>query len=102
MLYLRKLDHPQTADHYRVILKTDETEYEIGSIGTKFFAQSDPVWTWGIDTIIPMRQLESEGRGADRRGCMMAFKAAWQKFAADPARLTEFLEVKRRAKRSAP
>jgi hypothetical protein len=32
-LNLRKVDHPQASNNYRVILKVDETEHEIGSIG---------------------------------------------------------------------
>jgi len=31
-LYLRKVIHPQAHDNYRVILKLDEGEFEIGSI----------------------------------------------------------------------
>jgi hypothetical protein len=46
-----------------------------------------------------MRQTESEGRGTDRRDCMARFKAAWERFSADEARLTEFLDAKRRARR---
>jgi hypothetical protein len=41
-LFLRKVDHPQAVDNYRVILKTDGTEYEIGSIGTKVFTPQRP------------------------------------------------------------
>ena len=32
-LYLRKVVHPQAGDNYRVILKDDGLELEIGSIG---------------------------------------------------------------------
>jgi hypothetical protein len=32
-LYLRKVVHPQAQDNYRVVLKLDEGEFEIGSIG---------------------------------------------------------------------
>lgn len=99
-LFLRKVDHPQAPNNYRVILKRDETEFEIGSIGTKHFTSIEAAWTWGIDTVIPMRELESEGSGADRKQCMQQFKAAWLRFSADPARLTEFLEAKRRGKRA--
>lgn len=35
-LCLRKVTHPQANNNYRVILKIDETEYEIGSIGTQY------------------------------------------------------------------
>jgi hypothetical protein len=98
-LNLRKVRHPQAANNYRVILKMDGTEFEIGSIGTQFHAGPEPVWTWGIDTVIPMREQESEGQGKNCKDCMRLFKVAWQSFAGDPARLTEFLEAKRRAAR---
>lgn len=98
-LYLRKVDAPQAIDNYRVILKIDETEYEVGSIGIQTFTSTDTGWTWGIDTVIPMRALEAEGRGKDRRDCMRLFKLAWEKFCEDPGNLAEFLEAKRRAKR---
>jgi len=32
-LYLRKVVHPQAHDNYRVILKCEGEEFEIGSIG---------------------------------------------------------------------
>jgi len=49
--------------------------------------------TWAIDNVIPMRE---HGRGKDRRDCMNQFREAWEKFSADPARLTEFLREKRK------
>jgi hypothetical protein len=36
-------------DSYRVILKREEGEFEIGSIGI----QHGRAWSWGIDTVIP-------------------------------------------------
>src|SRR5215472_18597902 len=90
-LYLRKVVHPQAHDNYRVILKLDEGEFEIGSIGI----QHGGVWALGIDTVIPMRAYEAQGAGRDRRDCMRQFKAAWERFAADEANLTEFLNAKR-------
>jgi hypothetical protein len=98
-LFLRKVVHPQATNNYRVITTVDGTEFEIGSIGTKFHTDVEPVWSWGIDTVIPMREIESEGRGTDRSDCMKHFRGAWDKFCSDPARLTEFLEAKRRARR---
>lgn len=62
-------------------------------------AWAEQGWRWGIDTVVPMRDVESEGNGKDRVDCMKQFKAAWEKFAADPARLVEFLAEKRRARR---
>jgi hypothetical protein len=91
-LYLRKVVHPQAHENYRVILKLNGDEFEIGSIGI----QDGAAWAWGIDTVIPMRALETQGEGSDRRDCMRQFKAAWERFAADEANLTEFLKMKRR------
>lgn len=100
-LSLRKVEgHPQAQNAYRVILKIDETEFEIGSIGVQTFTSADTAWTWGIDTVIPMRATQTEGRGADRRDCMKQFRAAWERFSADAANLAEFLDAKRRAKRA--
>ena len=40
-----------------------------------------------------MREEDGEGGGKD---CMRQFRAAWDRFSADPARLSEFLETKRK------
>jgi len=53
-------------------------------------------WRWGIDTVIPMRVLETQGKGKNRRDCMKQFKAAWERFAADEANVVEFLNAKRK------
>jgi hypothetical protein len=90
-LFLRKIIHPQAHDNYRVILKDNGAEIELGSIGVQFDG-----WVWGIDSVIPMRELETEGSGKDRKDCMRQFRAAWNRFSADPARLTEFFEMKRK------
>jgi hypothetical protein len=90
-LFLRKVIHPQAYDNYRVVLKEDGTEIEIGSIGRQFAG-----WVWGIDTVIPTRGEETEGSGKDRKNCMRQFRAAWDRIAADPARLAEFLTMKRK------
>jgi hypothetical protein len=42
-----------------------------------------------------MREVDRQGTGKDRKECMRRFRAAWDKFSADPARLTEFLQAKR-------
>ena len=91
-LYLRRVIHSQAHDNYRVILKLDEGEFEIGSMGI----QHGGVWAWGIDTVIPMRALEMQGEGRDCRDCMKQFKAAWERFADVEANLTEFLNMKRK------
>src|SRR5215472_7796004 len=72
--------------------KREGDEVEIGSIGI----QHGAAWRWGIDTVIPMRVLETQGKGKDRRDCMRQFRAAWDHFAADEANLTEFLNAKRK------
>jgi hypothetical protein len=83
-LFLRKVIHPSAGDNYRVVVH-DGDEIEIGSIGRQFDG-----WTWGIDCVIPMRDEETEGSGKDRKDCMRQFRAAWDRFSSDPARLTEF------------
>ena len=50
-LFLRKVIHPQARDNYRVILKDDGLEIEVGSIGMQFDG-----WHWGIDNIVPIRR----------------------------------------------
>ena len=91
-LYLRKVVHAQAHDNYRVVLKLDEGEFEIGSIGI----QQGAAWRWGNDTVIPMRAPEIQGKGKNRRDCMRQFKAAWERFAGDEAKLVEFLNAKRK------
>jgi hypothetical protein len=96
-LSIRKVQHPQAPNNYRVILKTEhDGEFEIGSIGVKAFTSRDVAWTWGIDTVLPMREHESEGRGTDRRDCMVRFRASWERHRAEPGWLDEFLAMKRR------
>ena len=94
-LFLRKIDHPQARNNYRVILKTETEEISIGSIG--LFTGMNSSWTWAIDTVIPMQEVESEGHGIDRKDCTIKFKAAWQKLETDRGRMLEFLEAKRRS-----
>ena len=43
-----------------------------------------------------MRDGDAQGIGKDRKDCMRQFGAAWEKFSADPARLTEFIQAKRK------
>jgi hypothetical protein len=71
-------------------LKDDGEEIEVGSIGVQFDG-----WHWGIDNVIPMREQTARARTA--RNCMRQFRAAWERFGADPTRLTEFTEMKRKA-----
>jgi hypothetical protein len=94
-LYLRKVIHPQARDNYRVVLKDDGLEFEIGSIRSQHGNGATEFWAWGID-IIPMWEAEAEGSGKDRKDCMRQFKAAWDRFGADPAQLAEFVQAKRK------
>ena len=93
-LYLRRVN--EIPESYRVILKIDETEFQIGSIGVQTFTSSDTSWTWGIDTVIPLRAMQSEGRGESRRDCEKKFRAAWEKHCAKDGWLEEFLAMKRK------
>ena len=100
-LNLRKSSQEQLGPEiYRVILKDDDgDEVEIGSISVQHSAGAEHYWSWAIDTVIPMRSMETSGRGTDRADCMRKFKAAWERFTADEANLTMFLAEKRRARR---
>jgi hypothetical protein len=91
-LYLRKVVHPQAHENYRVILKREGDEVEIGSIGIQHVA----AWRWGIDTVVPMRVPETQGKCKNRRDCMRQFKTAWEPFAGDEANPVEFLNAKRK------
>ena len=98
-LYLRKSDQGQLdPEGYRVILKDDGDEVEIGSISIQHSANAHYYWKWAIDTVIP-RAHQTEGRGTDRADCMRKFIEAWVRFADDEAHLTMFLAEKRRARR---
>jgi len=98
-LYLRRVDHPQAHDNYRVILNLDDEVLEIGSIGIQYTTGMNAVWRWGIDTVLPMRSPDRTGEGQDRADCMRQFRAAWMAFAAVEANLAAFLDAKRRARR---
>ena len=66
-LYLRKSDQGQLGPEiYRVILKDDGDEVEIGLISVQHSAGAQYYWKWTIDTVIPMRAFETSGRGTDR------------------------------------
>ena len=95
-LYPRVVIHPQAIDNYRVVLEDDGLGIEIGSIGIQHGSAGAEFWAWGIDTVIPMGEAEARGRGSDRGDCMKQFRAAWDRFSSDPARLAEFLKAKRK------
>src|SRR5258708_22024522 len=95
-LFVRTLNHPQVRDGFHVVIKVDGEEMEVGSIGVRHGVGTAEGWVWGIDTVVPMRDVEAEGTGKDRQDCMKKFRSAWDRFAADPARLTEFPKMKRK------
>lgn len=95
-LFLRKVIHPQARDNYRVIIKDEGRDIEIGSIGIQQGSAGTVYWAWGIDTVVPMRGIIADGRGADREDCMRLFRKAWERFCANSARLTRFLREKRK------
>jgi hypothetical protein len=80
-LFLRKVINPQARDGYRVVIKSDDDEIEIGSIGVHHGVGTTPGWTWGIDTVVPKREVEAEGTGKDHADCMWQFRAAWTSLA---------------------
>jgi hypothetical protein len=59
-LYFSKVVHPQAHDNYRVILKDDGLEVEIGSIGIQHGTATE-AWVWAIDTVIPTREVDAQG-----------------------------------------
>lgn len=93
-LFLRKVPDLHR-EMYRVILKNEDGETELGSIALVATTGGQYRWRWGIDTVVPMREHQQEGYGADRKDCQARFKAAWEKFASDPANLVEFMRMKR-------
>lgn len=93
MLTLRKItSHPHVTDAYRVV----HDGIEIGSIGKQLGAYQREFWAWGIDTILPQQVFATDGEARDRVDAMAQFKAAWEVFASDQARLAYFMEMKRR------
>jgi hypothetical protein len=63
-LRLRKVVHPQCRRQLAVILKDDGIE--IGSIGIQHGSGATGNWVWGIDTVIPLREVDTQGIGKDR------------------------------------
>jgi hypothetical protein len=94
-LYLREVDHTQARDNYRVVLKIDDEEIHIGSVGLKTFTSDHTAWTWGIDTVVPLRAHQSEGHGIDLKQCTTSFRAAWEFHCEEDGWLDDFLAMKR-------
>jgi hypothetical protein len=87
---------PKPAITTGVILKDDGLVTEIGSIGIQQASAGTEQWVWAIDNVIAMRDIDTQGRGKDRKDCMKQFRAAWDRFSADPVWLTEFFQAKRK------
>lgn len=92
-LFLCRVRHPQARDNYRVIVKLDGAEIEVGSIGIQT-TNTGSMWVWGLDCVVPMGGVESEGTAK----VYAPLRAAWDRFAADKANLTAFLKMKRAAR----
>lgn len=92
-LSLRRIPHPQASNNYRVVWN----EIEIGSIGLQSGPDLTRFWRWAIDTVLPPQGFATRGDGADLKDCKRQFADAWERFSSDPARLAEFLEIKRNA-----
>jgi hypothetical protein len=74
---IARSNHDQAApEGYRVILKCEDDETEIGSISVQHSAGAQYYWKWAIDTVIPMRAFETSGPGKDRADYTQRFKAA--------------------------
>ena len=74
------------------ILNTMGVELEVGLIAILHGSGATEAWVWSIDTVIPTRETEAQGIGKDRKD----FRVASDKFSAGPARLNNFLEMKRK------
>jgi hypothetical protein len=83
--------HAQAQDAYRVVYDG----IEIGSIGKQQGAQQRVFWLWAVDTVLPRQSFATRGEGRDREDCMAQFKATWDVFISEPARLASFMEAKR-------
>jgi hypothetical protein len=77
----------------------DEIEV-VGSIGQQTGAHQLQFWHWGIDTVLPCQAFATGGEARDRNDAMAQFKAVWQVFASEPARLASFLEAKRAVRKA--
>jgi len=72
-LYLRRGLHPQATDNFRVILKhSDGPNTRSAALACSMVLPGAVFWAWGIDTVVPMRDVGAQGRGRDdelrRRG----------------------------------
>jgi hypothetical protein len=101
-LRLRKVTgHPHVTDAYRVIYRsTDGEDTESGSIGLQIGSHQRQYWHWGIDNVLPRQPFATQGEARDRDDAMAQFKAVWEVFCSEPARLASFLEAKRTVRKA--
>ena len=84
------IEHTVDRDLIRPIgIRADELSLGLGNckISVTHSVGAEDYWKWAIDTVIPMRAHQTQGRGTDR--------------ADDEANLTMFMADKRRARRGA-
>jgi len=84
------IEHTVDRDLIRPIgIRADELSLGLGNckISVTHSVGAEDYWKWAIDTVIPMRAHQTQGRGTDR--------------ADDEANLTMFMAEKRRARRGA-
>ena len=80
-------------------------DIEVGSIGLQRGAGGRTFWRWAIyDHGRPYRDLVTMGDTISRDDAMKQFRAAWDEYAADPARVDHLVEyhARERAKRPVP
>jgi hypothetical protein len=94
-LYLRKVTPLKPATITASFSRTTASGSRSGRSGFSKGPALPMVRPWGIDTVILMRVADTQGTGKDRKDCMKQFRAAWDRFSSDPARLAEFLQAKR-------
>jgi hypothetical protein len=100
-LFLRQVrGHPRVTDAFRVIHKAAGEEIEIGSIGLQTGSHQRQFWHWGIDTVLPRQPFATKGEARDRDDAMAQFRAVWEVFCSEPARLASFLEAKRAVRKA--
>jgi hypothetical protein len=76
-------------DNYRVIWR----DIEVGSIGLQTGSGGRTFWHWGIDTVVPPpRDFATHGDAIGRADAMASFRRAWDQYAADADRLTNFID----------
>ena len=93
-LFLRRVRHPQSRYNYRVVLKDDGEEIEMGSIGVQYDWRHRRLDLGHRHRNPDARVEETEGTGKERAGPHVAsFARHGTSLAQIAARLTEFLKM---------